>query len=360
MWSLAIRSLLCDTLEIEPTLARRDRTFWGEDLPAEIDALTEAAPSGVQPSSWANDQVICTLFEGDYHLGVAVLINSIVANGFRGLFWVGYRGNLPPWLDQLTKCSEGLYQVGEAVLTFELLDAEIHFTHFKPAFMNSLIDRRIATCSLWYFDPDITVRCSWNFYERWAKFGVCLCQDVTMGSMPSDHPLRLEWIELAHQAGWPAPVRKQERYYNGGFLGLQIDRKVFLDTWERANELARAYGVNHSEFQTGDRANTFQFADQDALNITVMFADVPLSTIGPEGMGWINGGYTMYHSAGGSKPWRKKFLRSALAAKPPWNGDKHFLQHADGAIKPFSPAKLRRMRRAERLGSIIGRFYHRQ
>ncbi len=47
------------------------------------------------------DQVVCTLYEGDYHKGVAVLINTIVNGGFTGLFWVGYRGDLPPWVTQL-------------------------------------------------------------------------------------------------------------------------------------------------------------------------------------------------------------------------------------------------------------------
>jgi hypothetical protein len=320
---------------------------------------SEAVP---EPIPIRNDQVVCTLFEGDYHLGVAVLINSIVRGGYRGLFWVGYRGELPPWLDQLAQLDPregGLWQVGEALLGFEKLDESCHFTHFKPDFMTSILDRGIATNSIWYFDPDITVRCPWEFYERWVKHGVCLCQEITMGTMPSNHPIRLEWAELALKAGWGEPTHPQERYYNGGFVGLSREHKDFLKLWTAANRLASSAGVDHGQFQTGSRANTFQYADQDALNITTMYTAEPLSTVGPEGMGFVDGGFTMYHTVGRLKPWRKNFLRSALAGIPPWNGDKHFLECAEGPIQAFSAGRLKRLRRSARWATLAGRFFSR-
>ena len=307
-----------------------------------------------------NAGVICTLFEGDYHLGAAVLLNSIVRSGFQGLFWIGYRGSLPPWTGQLEKTGKGQYRVGDALIAFEAIENASHFTQFKPEFMRSLFDRGIATQNLWYFDPDITVRCQWEFYQRWIQFGVCLCQDITMGTMPSNHPIRREWMVAAKESDWAAPVSTQERYYNGGFVALHADYREFLATWIAAMKLANSAGVDPHQLQHGTRANTFYSTDQDALNIAAMYSNCPLSAIGPEAMGFTPGGFTMYHTVGGKKPWRKKFLSSALTGDPPWNGDKHFLECSDGPIHPYSAGQLKSMRRAANWGTLIGRFYRRQ
>jgi hypothetical protein len=316
--------------------------------------MMQAAIDGKQIG---NDQVVCTLYEGDYHLGVAVLINSIVKGGFKGLFWIGHRGELPPWTRQLIRREDGLFSVGGATLGFETVSDGAHFAQWKPDFMASLFERCVARKSLWYFDPDITVRCGWEFFERWVSRGVCLCQEITMGTMPSDHPIRGEWIDLAREAGWGEPMRLQERYFNSGFLGLTVEQKAFLGRWSAANQLAASSGVRQDLFSQESRVKTFYGIDQDTLNIAVMYSAEPLSTIGPEGMGFVDGGFTMYHTAGGVKPWRKKFLRSAIAGVPPWNGDKHFLACADGPIAPFSA--LGWMRRSAGIASLIGRFYGR-
>jgi len=311
------------------------------------------------PAGISHDEVICTLYEGDFHLGVAVLINTIVRGGFRGLFWVGNRGVLPEWTAQLTRRDDGLFQIGDALLGFETIESNRHFGQFKPEFLTSVIEKGIARRHIWYFDPDITVRCDWSFFQRWVRHGVCICQEHAMGNMPSNHPLRCEWIELARNAGWGEPFRQQERYYNSGFVGMHIENRAYLGTWKAAVRLANSAGVKRDQFQKGNRIQTFFTVDQDTMNITTMYSQVPLSTIGPEGMGWISGGFTMYHIVGPRKPWRKKFISSAFDGHPPVGGDKQFLKYADGPIQPYPVSKLKRMRLAAKVATLIGRFFRR-
>ena len=319
---------------------------------AETTALSAMPPAG-------HDQVICSLFEGDFHFGLAALINSIVRGGFKGLFWIGCRGELPTWTRPLKRRDDGLFEVGEALLGFETIEGSRHFGQFKPEFLKSIIDRGIATRHLWYFDPDITVRCNWDFFEMWVRHGVCLCQEIIMGTMPSRHPIRAEWMRMAREAGWGEPRREQERYYNSGFVGLDIAHRSFIDQWIAAVRLANSNGVAVDQFQKGGRHQVFFTVDQDTLNIATMYADVPFSTIGPEGMGFIAGGFTMYHSVGKAKAWRKKFLRSALQALPPSDGEKHFLACADGPLHPYSPFQLRSLKLRAAFAAFAGRFYRR-
>ncbi len=315
-------------------------------------------PSSPSPGSGiANEQVICTLYEGDFYLGVGALINSIVRGGFKGLFWVGCRGELPKWTGQLKRRDDGLFELGEAKVGFETIEGERHFGQFKPEFLVRTIESGIATRSLWYFDPDITVRCSWSFFEMWVRHGVCLCQDITMSTMPSRHPFRCEWMRMAGEAGWGEPRRAQERYYNSGFVGLDIAHRAFLDQWIGAIRVANRNGVTPGQFQKGDRSQVFYTVDQDTLNIASMYADTPFSTIGTEGMGFTGSGFTMYHSVAVPKPWRKKFLLSLLQGSPPTNGDKHFLQCADGPIKIYSRWELKHKRLHCGLAALLGRFY---
>jgi hypothetical protein len=315
-----------------------------------------------QPASLpSHDQVICTLYEGDFHFGVAALINSLVRGGFRGLFWIGNRGQLPPWIGQLTRRDDGLYQVGDALLGFETIESTRHFGQFKPEFLSRTIDQGIAHKYIWYIDPDITVRCGWEFFERWVRFGVCICQEIIMGVMASNHPIRCEWMELARNAGWGEPVRVQERYYNSGFVGMDIQHRAYLDTWKAAIRLANSAGVKQDQFQKGTRAQTFFTIDQDTMNITTMYApaEIPLTTLGPEGMGWVTGGFTLYHTVGRKKPWRKQYLRSLLQGIPPSGGDKHFLEVADGPIHPYTAGQLKSKRIRASIAALFGRFYRR-
>jgi len=123
------------------------------------------------------NSAVCTLFEGDYHYGVGALANSLYAQGYRGILYAGYRGELPPWAagtgvrDQAAEftAAQGL------ILRFIPLATKIHLTNFKPDFMLSLWrDHCPDAQSLFYFDPDITVIGRWTFFEEWVEAGVAL------------------------------------------------------------------------------------------------------------------------------------------------------------------------------------------
>jgi hypothetical protein len=322
-----------------------------------VDATTDQ--SIPTPLPQGHEEVVCSLYEGDYHLGVAALINSVVRGGFRGLFWIGCRGALPPWTAQLKRRDDGLFEVGDALLGFEDLKTDRHFGQYKSTFLSSIVDRGITNKYLWYFDPDITVRCTWSFIQMWVRHGVSLCQDSNFGVMPSDHPHRSEWLKLARAAGWGEPVFLPDRYYNSGFVGMDIAHRAFLAKWIAAIQLAHSSGVAPNQFQKGNRERVFFTVDQDTMNIAVMYAGVPLSTMGPDAMGFVPGGFTMLHGVSKPKAWRKKFLLSALNGVPPSFSDKHFVASLDGPIFPFPAGKLRWMKRSATLAALIGRFYRR-
>ena len=179
-----------------------------------------------------------------------------------------------------------------------------------------------------------------------------------MGTMPATHPIRYAWRQAASAAGWGHPIRELERYYNAGFVGVNRDFVGFLRTWQSALALAHDRGVGPNVFKEGTRDFAFNTPDQDALNIAAMYSDERLSAIGPEGMSFIPGGFTMYHSPGPIKSWRKKFLRHTLSGIPPSNADKHYLQNVQGPIWPYTPRRLRSLRITAAIAAAIGRFYH--
>ena len=93
------------------------------------------------------DVVVCTLFEGNYHVGVGALTNSLYVNGFRGLVYAGFRGELPTWAKNAEKQSVGKWTTASVLkvadgleLAFLPLETNYHLTNFKPAFMLELLD----------------------------------------------------------------------------------------------------------------------------------------------------------------------------------------------------------------------------
>src|SRR5215831_7730986 len=90
--------------------------------------------------------VVFALFDGDYHLGLGALVNSLFGSGFRGLVYVGYRGALPRWAGA---AQEGAafhqYDVGQGcAIRFVRVEFAGHLTNYKPTFMLSMLRTHAA------------------------------------------------------------------------------------------------------------------------------------------------------------------------------------------------------------------------
>ncbi len=305
--------------------------------------------------------VVCTLFEGDYHYGLAALANSLFQCGYRGTIWAGYRGTLPPWARLKESGDERqAFEVAEGLtIQFLKVGTPRHFTNYKADFM-TLLGRNYTPEfeRMFYFDPDIILRVAWKFIEDWAEGGVALCEDVN-SPMPATHPIRKQWLRFAGPHGLTAS-REMEVYVNGGFVGVAKRDWSFVETWERLLSLLEVETSGLARLGVSDRAYPFHKPDQDALNMTTMFSDRPLSIVGREGMDFIPGGYLMSHALGTAKPWRKSFLREAMRGYPPSMADHAFMRNTETPISLFSPGQRKWKKLDLLLGCALGRFYGRR
>ena len=306
---------------------------------------------------------ICTLFEGDYHLGLAAFVNSLARSGYKGTVWAGYRGALPPWIGQLRRVqgvdADEFLVTDDVRIVFILLTTPIHLTNYKPEFMLNLLADQARDCTyLWYFDPDIFVLASWSYFLDWQRHGIALCQEIVDNILPADAPLRKRWIELAGSVGFRDP-RQVNHYHNAGMVGVPAVHREFLVEWKRLIMLAESIGYDLKFLGHGSREMPFNISDQDALNIAIMYTKAPLTTLGPQGMGFIFGASMVMYHAVGQKPWRGSFLLRALKGMPPSGAMKYFLTQVNAPIRAYSPMQLRAKRLASSLASLIGRFYRR-
>ncbi len=312
---------------------------------------------------------ICTLFEGDYHYGVGALANSLYTHGFRGTIYAGYRGALPPWVGKNEKLesrkqkleTEGYVEFSPAeglTIRFIPLATKIHFTNYKPDFMLEIWEKHCPQAeAMFYFDPDITIKCRWTFFEEWVQAGVAVCADVNP-SMPANHPIRHAWKQFytPHGIGFQ---RELAIYFNGGFLGLRRNCMGFLKCWQRLQELMAPEINGLQNVNLRDRTFLFCKTDQDALNIATMTSESPISPMGQDGMDFQHGGggYVMSHALGGKKPWNKQFVRTVIRrAAPPSRADKQFFQYVEFPIRLYPPGVLRLKRLWLLTASFLGRF----
>ena len=143
---------------------------------------------------------VCTLFEGDYHYGVAALLHSLHNQGFKGRMFAGYRGALPDWARPAQPVELPMWPgasvlkvAPDCTLYFLPMTTSAHFTNIKPDFMLDLFaEQALSLGRLLYLDPDICLVRPWQFVGDWLSCGVTLCEDVN-SPLSASHPRRIGW-----------------------------------------------------------------------------------------------------------------------------------------------------------------------
>lgn len=317
---------------------------------------------------------ICTLFEGHYHYGVATLSNSLYKEGFRGIIYVGYRGDLPTWVlkgkkESIGKWKESIVLVPIEGLKLIFLKLSTHYslTNYKPDFMLELWEGPAKeTDALFYFDPDIVLNDSWISFEQWVNCGVAVCEDIN-SPLQEFHPRRVGWRTYFKVFNIDLKFVNQI-YVNGGFIGLLKNDISFLKLWIQIQEkMGQSIGgLESSIFSKQAVEGTvfklyeykiFSKSDQDALNATIEAYNGTISYFGKEGMGFEMGHTTMYHALGGNKPWLMNYLNKVFQGSPPrvldtvyWNSTKH-------PIMAHSNFEIFKTKLKIGIAKIIGRFY---
>ena len=296
--------------------------------------------------------IIVTLAQADYVKGAAALYNSLIRNGFEGLYVIGFRNRalLP------TAVLQALEKHGSQVQMIEL-DTNLHFANYKPTFMQQVLARYPDCSSITYMDPDIVLNspCSWIL--SWCEGGPSACADVNWW-MPAQHPTRRQWIK---QTG--LHVNHQlDLFFNGGFLSLRQEDRGFLKLWEYL--ILQYGGTNNPLDGKGDLVNwrkggrwlPFLSPDQDALNIALMTWEGSITALGPDEMAFAGVG-DIPHAIGENKPWRRHYLIEALRGLPPRQADKAYWRYAGHPIAVASQSMLRFKKIELMIASFFGRFY---
>jgi len=319
--------------------------------------------------------VVCTLFERDYHYGVAALTNSLYKRGYRGSIYAGYRGSLPSWCSKSRENRQFQWEnsttleVAEGLqIHFLPLDTNYHLTNYKPDFMLRLLSGPASDAdSIYYLDPDIVVMSPWSNFKDWTACGVALCEDLN-SPLPKYHPRRMGWRNYYAKSNIVLNF-KDPIYANGGFVGLRAKDFDFLNLWRSLQELMAPLigGLDRSVLsgtplpkELRNRWFPFGKTDQDVLNAAVEVWEGPVSFLGKEGMGFKPGFSSILpHALGEIKPWKNNFLWKSLAGNIPREVDKKYWNSVSYPIKVYSGRYIFWKRIMLNIASFIGRFYTR-
>jgi hypothetical protein len=169
----------------------------------------------------------------------------------------------------------------------------------------------------------------------------------------------MAWKKYAADHGLQI-TQELDKFFNGGFIGLQRQHEEFLLSWKKLFDLRASEGIDLSRFDLSGFEYPYLYLDQDLMNLALMLIHHPVTAVGPEGMDFQPGGYVMSHSAGDTKSWRKHFLFDAVRGKAPSRADKEFLDHTQSPIRIYTRPQLAARQLSARVGSAIGRFYRRR
>lgn len=299
--------------------------------------------------------VVCTLGEGSYLLGVAGLVNSLVHAGFVGKVLVGYRGDLPAWLEPFRKdeAADLIQITPDVAVQMVKVDGHWHLNNAKAHFIAAVAERHAADAEVvYYLDSDIVVTHPWPIFAEWAMQGVVLVHDIADSNMSPHHAYRHAWRELAAANGHAC--RAVTGYFNGGCIGFCRRDVRFVQVWRALMDAAETAGVDMGTMK--DSAGRLEFArrDQDVLNAAVMATDTPLSLLGFEVMGqypWVN--TIIPHAIHFKKPWQRNYVFDALRGFPPNRTHMAYWRFVDGPVRPFTAAQIAWKRRQLKLGRLI-------
>ena len=305
---------------------------------------------------------ICTLFEKDYHNSVGVLFNSLYNKGFRGIFWVGYRGNLPTWATTYisTKFYEEFQIAEDCVIRFVQLNTRYHLANYKPSFMLELLESLDSDAdAIFYFDPDIVNKCDWSFYEKWVKCGIALCEGQ-YPDLSDNHPRRVVWQEFSKQKGFKLQ-RDISRFYDAGCVGFCTNRIDTIFTWKKLLDEGIKDDQIKLESSQNKEATSFVFRDdQCVLNLALMLTKEPISAVGPHGMVFGKIGSLMSHAVRPiAKPWQRKYLMEALKRYPPRLADKCYWKNTESPILVHKAKTSKEKKLILKFSSFIASFFKR-
>ena len=160
--------------------------------------------------------------------------------------------------------------------------------------------------------------------------------------MNSNHPIRKQWAALAKEDGCTINNSCIDRYYNSGFLGWSRNTASFIDDWVKCFTIHSKRSCDLTQFRVHDRTHTVLSANQDSLNLAAMITEMPVSTIGPEAMGFRYGLALMSHPIG-DKPWIRSFIKKFISGVPPRMSDVFFWENIVGPeLQPFSASVAKR------------------